>query len=171
MNLCPNETVASSTGPNSSILWNLPTASPAVAMPVFENNPNEKRTVECREKDKKLEKIIGMFDDGHAKNSVLFLLTLQYTSIQILLWLEFKILVMIKKKPTIAIIYDFDGTIYDGDSGVDLILFSIKKKPSLIFHYIGCIGVVIQYLLKLKKKEEMKNKLFAITIAFTQQKQ
>ena len=28
------------------------------------------------EKDKKLEKIIGMFDDGHAKNSVLFLLTL-----------------------------------------------------------------------------------------------
>lgn len=28
------------------------------------------------EKDKKLEKIIGMFDDGHAKNTVLFLLTL-----------------------------------------------------------------------------------------------
>ena len=25
-------------------------------------------------------------------------------------------------------LYDFDGTIYDGDSGVDLILFSIKKK-------------------------------------------
>ena len=63
-------------------------------------------------------------------------------------------------------LYDFDGTIYDGDSGVDLILFSIKKKPSLIFHYIGCIGVVIQYLLKLKKKEEMKNKLFAFVKHF-----
>ena len=57
-------------------------------------------------------------------------------------------------------LYDFDGTIYDGDSGVDLILFSIKKKPTLIFYYIGCIGVVLQYLLKLKKKEEMKNKIF-----------
>ena len=58
-------------------------------------------------------------------------------------------------------LYDFDGTIYDGDSGVDLILFSIKKKPSLIFHYISCIGIVIQFLLKIKKKEEMKNKLFS----------
>ena len=34
-------------------------------------------------------------------------------------------------------LYDFDGTIYDGDSGVDLILFSIKKRPSLLFHYFG----------------------------------
>lgn len=63
-------------------------------------------------------------------------------------------------------LYDFDGTIYDGDSGVDLILFSIKKKPSLIFHYISCLGVVIQYLLKIKKKEEMKNKLFAFVQYF-----
>ena len=57
-------------------------------------------------------------------------------------------------------LYDFDGTIYDGDSGVDLILFSIKKKPSLIFYYICSLGVVIKYLLKLIKKEEMKNRIF-----------
>lgn len=57
-------------------------------------------------------------------------------------------------------LYDFDGTIYDGDSGVDLILFSIKKRPSLIFYYIGSIGVVIKYLLKMIKKEEMKNRIF-----------
>ena len=63
-------------------------------------------------------------------------------------------------------LYDFDGTIYDGDSGVDLILFSIKKKPSLIFHYISCLGIVIQFLLKIKKKEEMKNKLFAFVKYF-----
>jgi HAD superfamily phosphoserine phosphatase-like hydrolase len=57
-------------------------------------------------------------------------------------------------------LYDFDGTIYDGDSGVDLILFSIKKKPSLIFYYIGSLWIVIKYLFKLIKKEEMKNRIF-----------
>ena len=57
-------------------------------------------------------------------------------------------------------LYDFDGTIYDGDSGVDLILFSIKKRPSLIFYYLGSIIVVIKYLLKMIKKEEMKNRIF-----------
>ncbi len=57
-------------------------------------------------------------------------------------------------------LYDFDGTIYDGDSGVDLILFSIKKKPSLIFYYIGSIWIVIKFMLKLIKKEEMKNRIF-----------
>ncbi len=58
-------------------------------------------------------------------------------------------------------LYDFDGTIYDGDSGVDLILFAIKTKPSLVFHFLGCLGIVILYLLKLRSKEEMKNRLFA----------
>jgi HAD superfamily phosphoserine phosphatase-like hydrolase len=57
-------------------------------------------------------------------------------------------------------LYDFDGTIYDGDSGVDLILFSIKKKPSLIFYYIGSLWIVIKFMLKLIKKEEMKNRIF-----------
>lgn len=57
-------------------------------------------------------------------------------------------------------LYDFDGTIYDGDSGVDLILFAIKKKPKVIFHLISSLGIVILYLLKLRTKEEMKNKLF-----------
>ena len=57
-------------------------------------------------------------------------------------------------------LYDFDGTIYDGDSGVDIILFAIKKKPKVIFHLIGSLGIVILYLLKLRTKEEMKNKLF-----------
>lgn len=64
-------------------------------------------------------------------------------------------------------LYDFDGTIYDGDSGVDLILFSIRKKPSLIFHYIGCLGIVILFLLKLRSKEEMKNRLFAFVKHFS----
>ena len=29
-------------------------------------------------------------------------------------------------------VYDFDGTIYDGDSTIDFFFYSLKKKPSLI---------------------------------------
>ncbi len=57
-------------------------------------------------------------------------------------------------------LYDFDGTIYDGDSGVDLVLFAIKKKPKVIFHLLGSLWIVILFLLKVKKKEEMKDRLF-----------
>lgn len=29
-------------------------------------------------------------------------------------------------------VYDFDGTIYDGDSSVDFFLYALKRMPSLI---------------------------------------
>ena len=29
-------------------------------------------------------------------------------------------------------IYDFDGTLYDGDSTFDFIVFSLKKHPALV---------------------------------------
>ncbi len=57
-------------------------------------------------------------------------------------------------------LYDFDGTIYDGDSGVDIVLFAIKKNPKVIFHLMSSLGIIILYLLKLRTKEEMKNRLF-----------
>lgn len=57
-------------------------------------------------------------------------------------------------------LYDFDGTIYDGDSGVDLVLFAIKKKPKVVLHLISSLGIVFLYLLKIRSKEEMKNKIF-----------
>ncbi len=58
-------------------------------------------------------------------------------------------------------LYDFDGTIYNGDSGVDLVLFAIKKKPKVFFSLIGSLGTIILFLCKLKTKEEMKNKVFS----------
>ena len=58
-------------------------------------------------------------------------------------------------------LYDFDGTIYDGDSGVDLVLFAIKKKPKVLLTLLGALGTVILYLLKLRTKKDMKNKIFA----------
>ena len=58
-------------------------------------------------------------------------------------------------------LYDFDGTIYDGDSGVDIILFAMKKKPLIFFKLLGAIGIVILYKLKLRTKEQMKTRLFS----------
>ena len=63
-------------------------------------------------------------------------------------------------------LYDFDGTIYDGDSGVDLVLFAIKKKPKILFRVLGSLGIVLLHLLKLRTKEEMKNRIFSFLQEF-----
>ena len=63
-------------------------------------------------------------------------------------------------------LYDFDGTIYDGDSGVDLVLFAIKKKPKILFKVLGSLGIVLLHLLKLRTKEEMKNRIFSFLQEF-----
>ena len=57
-------------------------------------------------------------------------------------------------------VYDFDGTIYDGDSGVDIVKFAIKKRPKALLYVIGSIPTILLYLLKLKKKEDFKSKIF-----------
>lgn len=58
-------------------------------------------------------------------------------------------------------LYDFDGTIYDGDSGVDFVLFAIRKNPKILRRFPGIIVKVLKYLLKLCSIEEMKSKLFS----------
>ena len=58
-------------------------------------------------------------------------------------------------------LYDFDGTIYDGDSGVDLVLFAIRKKPIVILYLLKSIKMVVLYLLKLRTKEEVKSTIIA----------
>ena len=58
-------------------------------------------------------------------------------------------------------LYDFDGTIYDGDSGVDFSLFAIKKYPKIIRRLPGMFIKVLAYLFKLCSKEEMKSKVFS----------
>jgi len=57
-------------------------------------------------------------------------------------------------------LYDFDGTIYDGDSGVDFIKFSIKKNKKVLWCLLTSIGTAIGCLLKIRTKEQMKNKIF-----------
>ena len=63
-------------------------------------------------------------------------------------------------------VYDFDGTIYDGDSSFNFIKFCISKKKSLIFHLPKMLIYLIKYKLKLIKKETMKECFFEIITKF-----
>lgn len=59
-------------------------------------------------------------------------------------------------------VYDFDGTIYDGDSTMDFIKYLTKRKKSIILHYPKMLFYLIKYKLKLIKKETMKECFFEI---------
>lgn len=58
-------------------------------------------------------------------------------------------------------LYDFDGTIYDGDSGVDLVKFAIKKNPKFLLKFPSIIWACIKYALKIGTKEQAKNIIFS----------
>ena len=59
-------------------------------------------------------------------------------------------------------VYDFDGTIYNGDSGVDFVKFAFAKKPLLVFsHLFKCIGPVIKYKLGKTDFKTAKSKVFS----------
>ena len=58
-------------------------------------------------------------------------------------------------------LYDFDGTIYDGDSGFDIVMFAISKNPKVLLSLIASLGTVILFLFGLRTKEEAKNKVFS----------
>ena len=57
-------------------------------------------------------------------------------------------------------VYDFDDTIYDGDSTIDFYLYCLKKQPSLIRYLPIQIWYFIKYKLKLVKKEKFKEKFY-----------
>ena len=57
-------------------------------------------------------------------------------------------------------VYDFDNTIYDGDSTVDFYLYCLKKHPSIV----GCLPKqicgYIKYKLKFIRKTEFKEQFY-----------
>lgn len=57
-------------------------------------------------------------------------------------------------------IYDFDGTIYDGDSSIDFFLFSAKKRPIIFLLIPKIIYYKIKYSLKLINKDKFKECFF-----------
>lgn len=62
--------------------------------------------------------------------------------------------------------YDFDETIYDGDSSVDFFKYAIKQKKRIILNFfvIGFAGAM--YLLKLREKEYFKTVFFSFVRYF-----
>lgn len=58
--------------------------------------------------------------------------------------------------------YDFDGTIYDGDSTIDFYFYCLRRKPIIIKYFVIQIFGIIMYILKIKTKEYMKEKFFSI---------
>ena len=63
-------------------------------------------------------------------------------------------------------LFDFDKTIYDGDSSLDFFLYCLKKKPVLIFLIPYMFLNIILFKLKLINKTRMKEKLFKFIIFF-----
>lgn len=58
--------------------------------------------------------------------------------------------------------YDFDGTIYNGDSGVDFVKFAFSKKPLLVFcHLFKCVKPAVQYKLGKIDFKTIKSKVFS----------
>jgi hypothetical protein len=60
-------------------------------------------------------------------------------------------------------VYDFDRTVYDGDSSVDFYLFVLRKKPYLIIMLpFQAFGIML-YLFNINPKERMKKMFFVFT--------
>lgn len=58
-------------------------------------------------------------------------------------------------------LYDFDKTIYDGDSSVNFFLFCAKKKPIIMIRLPKMFIYLIKYKLKRITKTEMKEIIFS----------
>lgn len=62
-------------------------------------------------------------------------------------------------------VYDFDDTIYKGDTSEDLIKYTLKKKPLLMLKYIfKTIPVLVKYIFKKAKRQDVKESLFMFII-------
>lgn len=57
-------------------------------------------------------------------------------------------------------VYDFDKTIYDGDSTVDFYFYSIKRQPNLLRFLPSQAVVFVKYLFKSITKTEAKEQVF-----------
>ncbi len=57
-------------------------------------------------------------------------------------------------------IYDFDNTIYDGDSSKDFFKYCLKRKKTIIFDIIPICFTMFLYLIKIVEKEKFKSSFF-----------
>jgi putative flippase GtrA len=57
-------------------------------------------------------------------------------------------------------VYDFDNTIYAGDSSLDFYRFALARRPALVFLLPLQLWGIAAYLLRLWSKEQMKSAFF-----------
>lgn len=67
-------------------------------------------------------------------------------------------------------VYDFDGTIYEGDSTVDFFFFALKHKPSLVRYFPKQAMGFLLYTLKRIEKTELKERFFCFLRGIDAQK-
>lgn len=70
-----------------------------------------------------------------------------------------------------VVAYDFDGTIYDGDSSIDFYKFCFKKKKSICKYWLKQLWYFLLYILDIKTKTEMKETIFCFLKDFNNQEQ
>lgn len=58
-------------------------------------------------------------------------------------------------------LYDWDGTIYNGDTSVDFFKFCLKKDKKLFFHFIKMVPKFLKYKLKLINITKFKEVVFS----------
>lgn len=58
-------------------------------------------------------------------------------------------------------VYDFDGTLYNGDSSVDFYIFALKKQPALVRYLPGQFWGFLRYALGRTGKREWKGAFFS----------
>ena len=57
-------------------------------------------------------------------------------------------------------VYDFDGTIYDGDSTVDFFLFSLRRNPKILFQLPIIIWYAFLYFTHIISLQSFKSHFF-----------
>ena len=57
-------------------------------------------------------------------------------------------------------VFDFDKTIYDGDSTTHFCIFIARRHPRVILDFIGALPSVLAYKTGKKSKTEMKERLY-----------
>ena len=57
-------------------------------------------------------------------------------------------------------VFDFDKTIYDGDSTTHFCFFIVRRHPRVILDFIGALPSVLAYKMGKKTKTEMKERLY-----------
>lgn len=58
-------------------------------------------------------------------------------------------------------VYDFDKTIYDGDSSIDFFKFALKRNKRIARRFFPILGAGILYTLKIKNKDYFKSAFFS----------